>query len=289
MKRLLHIAALLLLLTACQKEIDINYHDVSPVVTIEGRITNEQTYVLITRTRSMEDSVKSRGISGATVLISSDSLSEQLVYDARTGCYQSPSGLKGVPGRTYHLTVKLDGQQYEATSTMPQPAPIISAEFVRQPMLDNEILMYEMWAVDPEPDARNYFWYRMDRYAQAPQVRLEQGEDPYRWNTFDDRGSLVGRIYRDIICVDEEMLNGAEDIEEDFLKTILFDGDTIALQLMAIDRPTFEYYQSLGVGQRMGANPISNITGGCLGYFTAGCVTHADTVVYRSKNLKQKY
>ena len=286
MKRLLHIAALLLLLTACQKEIDINYHDVSPVVTIEGRITNEQTYVLITRTRSMEDSVKSRGISGATVLISSDSLSEQLVYDSGTGYYQSPSGMKGVPGHTYHLTVQLDGHQYEATSTMPQPATIISAEFVSQPFLANEVLMYEMWAVDPEPDERNYFWYRMDRHSPDPQVRLKQGQEPYRWNTFDDRGSLAGRIYRDVFCVDEEMMDGV-DIEEEFLKSVLFDGDTITFQLMAIDRPTFEYYQSLGVGQRMGANPTSNISGGCLGYFTAGSVTRADTVIYHSPISRQ--
>ena len=280
MKQLPYIAALLLLMTACQKEITIDYHDVPPIVTIEGRITNEQAYVFITRTRSMKDSVKGSGISDAVVTISSDGFTERLVYDDRSGRFLSPFALKGVPGQTYRLTVQLDGQQYEAVSTMPQPATITSAEFLWQPMLDTGVLMYEMWAVDPEPDVPNYFYYRMDRHAINPEVRLKQGKDPYRWNAFDDRGSLDGLIYRDIFCVNEKMMNG-EDVEDDFLKAVLFDGDTITLELMTIDRPTFEYYQSLATGQRMGANPISNISGGCLGYFTAGCVTHADTIVYR--------
>lgn len=283
MRKLLYIVLLLLVIVACQKEIELDYRDIEPVVSIEGRVTNEQVYVLITRTRSMNDSVKGRGIGGAVVTISGEDGTEQLVYDVRDGYYRPASGMKGVPGRTYRLDVTLDGHQYSALSTMPRQAPIVSTQFIWQPLLDNGMLMYEMWATDPEPDVRNYYWYRMERRAKDPKVRQKQGSDPYRWSSFDDRGTQMGRLYRDIMCVNEEMMDG-QDIEDDQLKSILFDGDTITLQLMTIDRAMFEYYQSLSVGQRMGANPISNITGGCLGYFAAGSVSRADTIIY-NKNI----
>lgn len=285
--RNLYILLLLLLTLSCQKEIELDYRDIEPVVSIEGRVTNEQVYVLITRTRSMNDSVKSRGIGGAVVTISSEDGTEQLVYDARDGYYRPASGMKGVPGRTYRLDVTLDGHQYAASSTMPRQAPIVSTQFIWQSLLDNGMLMYEMWATDPEPDVRNYYWYRVDRRAKDPKVRQKQGTDAYRWSSFDDRGATNARIYRDIMCVNEEMMDG-QDIEDDQLKSILFDGDTITLQLMTIDRAMFEYYQSLSVGQRMGANPISNISGGCLGYFAAGSVSHADTVIYNKNIILRK-
>lgn len=285
--RNLYILLLLLLTLSCQKEIELDYRDIEPVVSIEGRVTNEQVYVLITRTRSMNDSVKSRGIGGAVVTISSEDGTEQLVYDARDGYYRPASGMKGVPGRTYRLDVTLDGHQYAATSTMPRQAPIVSTQFIWQSLLDNGMLMYEMWATDPEPDVRNYYWYRVDRRAKDPKVRQKQGTDAYRWSSFDDRGAINARIYRDIMCVNEEMMDG-QDIEDDQLKSILFDGDTITLQLMTIDRAMFEYYQSLSVGQRMGANPISNISGGCLGYFAAGSVSHADSVIYNKNIILRK-
>lgn len=285
--RNLYILLLLLLTLSCQKEIVLDYRDIEPVVSIEGRVTNEQVYVLITRTRSMNDSVKSRGIGGAVVTISSEDGTEQLVYDVRDGYYRPASGMKGVPGRTYRLDVTLDGHQYAASSTMPRQAPIVSTQFIWQSLLDNGMLMYEMWASDPEPDVRNYYWYRVDRRAKDPKVRQKQGTDAYRWSSFDDRGAINARIYRDIMCVNEEMMDG-RDIEDDQLKSILFDGDTITLQLMTIDRAMFEYYQSVSVGQRMGANPISNISGGCLGYFAAGSVSHADTVIYNKNIILRK-
>lgn len=279
MRRPLYIALLLMAVCACQKEIDFDYHEVAPVVTIEGRVTNEDVYVLITRTRSMDDSVRSRGISGATVTVSTEGHVEQLVYNPADGRYHSPSGMKGQAQQTYRMTVELDGRHYEAESTMPLPAPITSAKFVWYSVLDTKLLIYEIWADDPEPDVRGYYWYRMDRWAVDPEVRRKQAGDPYRWNAFDDRGSLGGRVYRDIHCMMEQTDDEAPD--EDRLKSLLFDGDTITLQLMTIDRAVFDYYQSLSAGQSMGANPVSNIKGGCLGYFAAGSVTHADTIIYK--------
>ena len=100
----------------------------------------------------------------------------------------------------------------------------------------------------------------------------------YRWNVFDDRGNPPGRVFRDIHCMMEK--TAIEDKEDDWDK-ILYDGDTITLQLMSIDLPAYDYFRTLISGQSAGANPVSNISGGCLGYFMASGITHADTVVLR--------
>ena len=77
----------------------------------------------------------------------------------------------------------------------------------------------------------------------------------------------------------EEM---AEEDDEEEWDYILYDGDSIHFSLMVIDRPVYDFFRSLIVGQNGRANSISNISGGCLGYFSAASLTRAEGVVYHS-------
>lgn len=276
MRKFLYIMICMATLTACEKEIDFDYNEVDPIVMIEGRVTNEGTEVIITKTRPVTDPEKAPGLQGAKVVITSENTEEHLVYDKATGYYRST--LKGQPGQTYHLTVDFEGKHYEASSYMYPPAPFISAEFIWQPINKERMLAYEVWAVDPEPDVRNYYWFRMNRISHHPHFQGKTSTDAYRWNVFDDRGCPPGRIYRDVMCMTEQM---AEDDEKDDWDYILYEGDTITMRLMVIDQGTYDFLRSLNTGQRNGANPISNITGDpCQGYFTAACITYADTIVF---------
>ena len=85
------------------------------------------------------------------------------------------TGWKGETGHTYTLQVTLDGHHYEAVSTMPPAAPIVSTQFVWQPVLKNHLLTFTMWATDPEPDVRNFYWYRMERHSVNADARRKQG------------------------------------------------------------------------------------------------------------------
>lgn len=270
-----------LVLTGCKKEISFDYNEIDPVVVIEGRVTNEGMNVRVTKSRSMQDSVRSRCQQGAVVLITSDSGVETLTYDAATDSYHSST--KGVAGNTYRMSVAFEGQQYEASSTMLKPAPIQSTEFLWQKVINERLLAYEMWAIDPEPDVRNYYYYRMDRRSSHPHLAKFPKSEAYRWSVFDDRGCPPGLLYRDIMCMSERAAD--EDKEENW-KSILYEGDTITLQLMTIDRPAYDFFTSLRAGQSGGANPRSNIAGGCQGYFLAGNVTHADTIVFSRDVIK---
>lgn len=275
---ILYIAAL----TACQHEIDFDYHTVEPLLMIEGRLTNEGTEVVITKTRDVTDSVRSLGLPGAQVVVTGEGIEENLLFNAETQSYCS--SFAGVPGQTYTLSILYEGQRYEGTSTMPAPAPVQSVEFLWQPVLSERLLAYEMWAIDPEPDERNYYWYRMDRRSHHPHLEGKRMTEAYRWNVFDDRGCPPGLVYRDIICMSER---DAEEDDEDNWKSILYEGDTITLTLMTIDQPTFDFFRTLRSGQSGGANPRGNIVGpDCLGYFAAGSVVHADTVVFSYDKIR---
>ena len=70
-------------LTACEKELDFKYHETEPVVVIEGRVTNEGTEVVITKSRSVTDSVKGRCQQGALVVVSSNDTKVQVGYDRK--------------------------------------------------------------------------------------------------------------------------------------------------------------------------------------------------------------
>lgn len=277
---LLFVAALI----SCQKEITIDYHEVAPLVMIEGRVSNEGTNVLVTRTRSMNDSVQGECIVGANVTVTTDDgVSHTIAYNPSKRCYSS--ALFGIPGQSYRLSVTLDGHCYEATSTMPLPAKIKMAGFLWETILEERFLVYEVWAEDPQPGVRNQFRYRVDRSSAHPRLKGKKSQRrAYRSGTFEDRGHPNGLIFNDVLCMSEKMSKETKEDDEDW-EHLLQEGDTIRYSLMTLDLPVYEYFRSLSAGQGNGANPKSNISGGCLGYFSACSITHAETVIYRASDV----
>ena len=243
----------LLLFTACEKDIDFDYHEIAKLVVVEGRVTNEGTEVHISHSRSVNDSVRGKTLPGATVVISCDGHQDTL---------------------TFH-----------PADTMPDPAPIVSTQFYWMKVLEERLLVNVLWAKDPHPDTRDYYYFRMDRRSSHPHALAKSKNHPkaYRWNVFDDRGNPPGFVFRDIHCMMERT---AEEDKEDDWDRILYEGDTVTIQLMTIDQPTYNYFRTLTSGQGGGANAISNITGGCLGYFTAASVSRSDTLIYRLEEVQ---
>ncbi len=281
MRKILFIVFITCCLLSCRKEIDFDYNEVSPIVVVEGRVTNEGTRVTITKSRSVSDSVKGNCLTGAVVVVGGNGFSETVDYDPKARCYHST--MRGRTGESYHLSVDFEGHHYEGEATMPIAAPVLSSEFVWFSVIDERMVVYELWARDANPEERNYYWYRMDRISHHPHFMGRQKSEPYRWGVFSNRGNPPGLIYRDIWCMSERM---ADEDEEDNWDRILYEGDTVTFQLMSIDRGTYDYFTSLRAGQRGGANPVSNLTGGCMGYFTAGSLTNADTLVFGYDSIK---
>ena len=263
---LIFLSSLFLLLASCESEIEIDYRSIDKIPVIEGHLTNEATRVLITETRNMEDSTKGRGISGATVTLTANNGTYETLEYRSDGYYHSPSNLIGTPGITYTLSVLLNGQEYTSYSTMQQQAAIISATFNWERIMNTRILFYSVEIQDIAGE-ENYYCYHMYRNGEL-----------YSWDVFSDKGHEDGIIAGDIFCMDETT---AEENKPEDRKEILYDGDLITLEIKAIDRRTYDYLYSLGLGERAAANSIPNFTGNSLGYFSAhSIVRHQETFHY---------
>ena len=108
-----------ILMTACKKDIEIDYRQVSPLYAVEASVSNEGMQARISQTNDMDDNTTTSDISGATVVITgSDGTSVTLPYVSK-GIYKSMT--TGIPGVTYTIDIqdthiKADQQKIEMES-----------------------------------------------------------------------------------------------------------------------------------------------------------------------------
>lgn len=271
-KSLLFFACCLMALSACEHEIDFDYLTSEPMVVFDGRISNEGVFVRISEMRQMSDSTKHHVVSDAQVWIASDDGSEeQLYYDARQECFLSSTGLTGTPGQTYTMRATVNGQRYEASSTMLAPTPVDTIFFRYVDVLNQRIYFVCIKGRDPLPDDRNYYLHRLWR-----------GDELFRWNPRSGRSSVDGVFEYDIVCSSEKDIeNGIDDDG----KIPLRDGDVINAEVMSIGRSEWEYFHSLLYGAATMSNPLTNIRGGAQGIFMAANITRPDTIVFNRAEL----
>lgn len=248
------ILACLVVLTACQKEIDINFHTVDPLFVIEGRVTNELTEVLITQTKDMDDVPQWEGYADAVVTVTDDSGHAESLSYTYNGWFYSTSGFIGEPGKTYVLTVETGDEVFTSTSTMSGVASLDNFYFRWLEVMNEKVVFCSLVMTDI-PDEENYYCYRVYRNGYS-----------YRWGVFHDRGNDGQEITMDIYCMTKKKAD--ENKEEDW-DDILYEGDQISVELQTIDRRTYDYLYSLELSESTHYNPIDNFTGGCLGYFAA--------------------
>ena len=263
-------------LTSCEHEIDFDYPTAEPMVVFEGQVSNEDVSVRISHTRPMADSTKNHYIGNAQVWVASDDGQEELLtYDEHEHCYKSPTGMRGVPGHTYKMRATVDGHHYEATSTMPPKAKVDTAYFRYIEALSMRVYMVCVKGLDPYPDERNYYLYRLMR-----------GDEVFRWSQRSGRSNIDGVFEYDIICSSDDDME--KEVDDDG-KIPLRDGDTLEVIIMTIDRPAWLYFQSLSMSNRTTDNPLTNIQGGAQGVFMATAITRYESIVFdKEKLLKEK-
>lgn len=59
-------------LLSCEKDIDLDYHQVDPLYVVEASISNEGTNVRISRTNNMDDNNGISDVTGTKVTLSED-------------------------------------------------------------------------------------------------------------------------------------------------------------------------------------------------------------------------
>ena len=258
MKKFLAIPAALALFTACEKEIEMSYIPVDKLYVVEGYVSDEGIEVAVSTTRNMEDGNRKTGISGAVVEISGTDGYREMLRHEGDGRYRSPSAADGSPGTVYTMTVTAGGREFVSTSEMTAPGEISAVRFSYEPAITGRYMFCSVNIADP-PGTEN-------RYC----LRIFKNGEVYSRTLITDKGhdggvipnTLLIRFSWDEEPTPEEIANGNAD--KMFRK-----GDRLDMRLETVDRPVYDYLYSLGLSSGSLSNPLTNIEGGCLGYFRA--------------------
>jgi hypothetical protein len=220
---------------------------------IVGTVTGgvQGASVSITQTKDFSEDNDFPGVSGAVVTVTHNGVTYTLI-DSSDGVYKTDS-ITGVPGDTYSLSILLNGVQYTATSTMPQPVSMDSM-YISKGTFSNKNFVTVMYQ-DPASIA-NY--YRFVQYVNGNKEKSIFVSDDEFTN-----GNLV-----------RNQLNFNNDTDDK--KRDINAGDSVRVDMMCIDQAVYNYWYSLNSGatgdsqSASPANPVSNIKGGTvIGYFSA--------------------
>lgn len=249
MKNIFLLFITVILFASCQKVITIDLNSASPRYVIEGGINDglDPCRVKITKTKNFSDDNNFEGIENALVTISDDAGMMVTLPYTSDGIYES-SAIKGVPGKTYNMTVKLGNEIFSASSQMPNPVnmdSLYSYDFIG---FGDTIKMANVKYNDPA-GVRNYYRFVLT-------LNNDVKENIYIGNDEYSDGKPV-TVYINYFDND---------------KTIEF-GDTVDVEMQCIDASVYNFFftldQTISQSAAAPTNPISNISGGALGYFSA--------------------
>ena len=245
-----------LLGTSCKKDIDINYHQVAPLYVVEASVSNDGMEARISQTNDMDDNSTTSDISQAVVVITgSDGSTRTLIY-TKNGIYKSSA--KGTPGVEYTIDITFDGHHFTSSSIMQKAPKMNNFRFIRKKIVTENYLMGELLLQDI-PNEDNWYF-----------IHIYRNKTGYRWAVKRDDQNPNGEL--------QQLFSFAREGSDD--KDLLREDDNLHIEIRAIDQKSYDYLYSMQIMDNTGTNPISNFTGGCLGYFSAysqityDCVFH---------------
>jgi len=250
-------------LCACQRVISVHLNSGATKYVIEGVVTDRPggSSVLISQTKDFSSNNVFAGVSGAVVTIENNG-SVYPMTESGAGVYTS-SALTGVPGNTYTMKVLLGGGIYTAISTMPSSVVGIDSIYVSAGTLTDK--RYATVVYSDPAGIPNY--YRWEQYVNGRKEKTNfLGDDE-----FTDGLKIKTQL---------DFNNDTNDPTRD-VRT----GDSIRVDMINLDSTVYQYWYALqqdadgSGGTASPANPVSNISGGCLGYFSAQGVRSGSILV----------
>ncbi len=237
----------LVLLSSCEKVVDVKLKNAEPRIVIEGLLSDQDTNqtVRISKTISFTEPDRFEGVESASVVLTNE-IGQTINFNpVAAGVYKS-SKFAGVPGEKYVLKVTVEGQVYTATSSMPEAVKLDSISFKKISFFGNDNIFPVAYYNDPEAVSNQYLFL----------VRFKEFE-PH--------------------LLSEDRFNNGNNV----IETLFFDsndlaiGDTARIEMRGIDRNVYRYFFSIAQITGEGgppvspANPPSNFSNGALGVFSA--------------------
>lgn len=241
-------------LFSCQKVIDIEVATSPSQIVIEGNLTNQsgQQTIKVSQTVQYADSNSYPAVKAANVTVKDDRGHSWTFDETQPGVYTF-GPLKGEPGRTYTLIVKINDTVYTASSTMPEPVKLDRVNSTSYSFFGNETHSIEVSYQDPE-DAANQYRFIM---------------------------KINGRLVKQVFVDNDRFTNGKSgprplfyNSENDEGKIKI--GDRVEIEMQCIDKNIFTYWYTFARQTQDGpgggitpSNPPTNIDNNALGYFSA--------------------
>lgn len=260
---------MLLVVTSCQKVIDIDFNSSSPVIIIEGTVTDQPGpyHVKITQSVNYNDPNVFPTITNALVIITDNQGNSDTLVETSPGNYYTKT-LQGVPGRTYTLKITASGKEFVATSTMPLPVVIDSLKITKQTTPKGSNNFVSVQITDPTGIANYYRFIKVINNVEQATILIE-----------DDLMQDGNKVLIPLISSKQTEIKLIKD-------------DTLTVLLQSIDVNVFNSFRTLlqlfstGEGptsmlsqSASPANPQTNISNGALGYFSACSVTKKTTII----------
>jgi hypothetical protein len=252
-KKLFVVIAIMVFAASCRKVISLDLHSAAPKLVVEADVTNLAggCQVQLSRTVDFQTDNDFPPVSGASVSITDNGGNVSVLQETSPGTYTS--NLLGMTGVTYQLRIISGTDTVTGSSTMPAAVPFDSLFVTSDQIFGNTWVLANVAYTDPS-DPGHYYQF-------------------VQWIN----GVKVTQIY----TADNELTAGrAQDIklyldpntkDKDKIKK----GDDITVEMQCLDEGAHKYWFSAqqsasGNSQNaVPANPVSNLQGNALGYFSA--------------------
>lgn len=236
------------LLLSCEKEIDLDLKESDQLFVVEGIIHDNigDNFVLISKTRPFDNNDPVEKVSNAIVQITDGDGGVFNLFEVDTiPGYYTNSNLTGIAGRTYELSVNINGNIVTGSSVMNPRIEIDSLTFSEDAFSEDETEYIIMCHFTDPLNVINF--YRVKAFLEN-----EQTDGFTNWN--------------------DDVIDGASTGLPILSNITYLAGEEATIQLLSVDEPNFRYFVGVSSSQEgaVPGNPESNLSGkNTIGYFGA--------------------
>ena len=262
------------LLSGCTETIDLDLETTTRRLVVDGMLTNEEKmhYVRLSQTVPFFQDSAAPSVTDAEVDLF-DGYQRVKMHEASElpGFYITPTNYRGIPGRTYTLTIRDvdidgDGQSeiYRASSQMPEPHSVDSIDVI----YDDQ---WKIWKVllfaSDNPEKRDFYMFRVFK-----------------------NGALISDNMSEYSLISDRFFDGnradgvwVQSIDATIEEEQMMAGDVITLQVCAINEAYYDFIDGVQRENRQQyplfsgppANAPGNVTNNAMGFFPAFSVSYA--------------
>lgn len=263
------------LLMSCEETVQLDLDQVPEKLVIEGQVTDVagRQFVRVTRSSGFYESGNTGRVADAQVIIRDDA-GEEIVFSHNPrgssdsiGYYVPSTSYAGTVGRTYTMSVLVDGRTYQATDKLNRVTKIDS-------------MLYRPNVFRERAEPSNGKIWELLIFAKEPQ----ETEDNYLIKYYRN-DSLVYNRETDVYVLNDYGVG--ENIDGVPSSVYYAPGDKARVEMYSLSRDGFLFFSDLltvlntdgGMFSPPPANPRSNISGGALGFFQVSAISSSEVVL----------